>query len=63
MADWARTGTAKLPRLVDIIVEFSFEVSTTKNDSDRQAEQGNRDAVLVENVENGGNDRREGFYG
>ena len=30
VADWARTGTAKLPRLVDIIVEFSFEDPTTK---------------------------------
>ena len=37
-----------------------------QNDSDRQTEQKNRDAVLVgnvENVENGGNDRRKDFTG
>lgn len=31
--------------------------------SDRQTELGNRDAGLVENVENGGNDRRGELYG
>lgn len=30
VADWARAGIAKLLRLVDVIVEFSFEVSTIK---------------------------------
>jgi len=30
VADWARAGVAKLPRPVDIMVEFPFEVLTDK---------------------------------
>jgi len=38
-----------------------FRGSRNQNDSDKQ--QGNRDAVLAENVENGGNDLRKDFTG